>query len=819
MPSCSRLIAFFRRRAVVLTIFCVTTLFFLPVVLDAKLPLSANFLVSFFNPWSQEKFTGWDQGIPYKPVGIDDLRIFYPQRLFTQAVLNTGQLPFWNPYSFSGNYHIGLSETAVFYPPFLIFFIFPQAFSWLIMQIFLPVIGFAGMYYFLRFHLTRPYALFGGIVFGFSGIVLVRMVEGLSVGHTLIWLPYALWGVDGYFKEKKIRFLFLLTGSMVLSVLAGWFQFSFYLICYSFLYVAWRLITSREKKLLLNYLILIPFALVPLLTLFHILPALDTLFASPRTNSSIENLQAHLLPLSHVFTLFYPDYWGNPATLSFFGPSEYKESIVYIGVIPALLALFSLIHILKHRTTIVFFAMTGLIAFLLGNDGIVGRWFVELELPMISSFLPDRTMYIVSFALCVLSAYGMKAFIEEKKNRWLGAVMVSFIMIMILILAHRLIIPYLPINIRVEQFLLYWFEPINAYFDGRPGIFVDPLKAIVQAKNVIIGDVLIAIFFIVLIGRRMIGRKGAIALLFIATIAGQLYFAYKYIPFSYVKFIFPAHPVFSYLQKEAGNNRFITAGDGYIPSNLSLPYKIYSPDGVSSMYPLRYGEFISYAIHGGETHNVPRIESRIEVNASQLLMGENAYVERFMQIDGVKYVVVLVKDVPEKINSKFKKVWTNENWVIFEYRNVAARAFWTNKYEVVEDKRLLSRLFDRTLEKNEVLLEKEPKIPRLSSGSGMVRIVDYTPNKIVIETASDSDGLVYLSDNFTPNFIAYVDDEKVELLRANFTFRAVSVRKGDHRIVFQYHDKGFDQGVLVAVLTLITSIGGFIWLSRKNVGF
>lgn len=814
----SRLITFLTQRVVLISILFVLLLFFLPVVSEGKVPFSANFLVSFYNPWAQDKFPGWEQGVPYKPVGIDDLRIFYPQRFFTQSVLKAGELPFWNPYSFSGNYHIGLSETAVFYPLFFIFSVLPQSLSWSFLQLLLPVIGFIGMYNFLRYYLPRRYAVFGGIVFGFSGIVLVRMVEGLSVGHTLIWLPYALWGIEGFLKEKKIRYLALLTGAMVLSVLAGWFQFAFYLIFYSALYALWQVVANRKKQLALNLLVFIPFGLVPLLTLFHILPAIDTLLVSPRSDASLVDLQKHLLPLSHIFTLFYSDYWGNPATLSFFGKSEYKESIIFIGVIPTLLAFFSFIHLIKYKV-VIFFVLSAIAAFLLGTENIVSKEFLQLGIPLVSSFLPDRTMYLVSVSLSILSAFGLRAFIDEKKGRNIFTVCILLTVLALVIFSHRLIIPYLPVGKSIQEFLIYWFEPINAYFDGRPGVFLDPMRASVQAKNVILGNLFIVLFFLTFLIKKYIRSNGILAIFFIATIIGQLYFGYKYIPFSFTQFIFPTHPVFSYLQKEAGFNRFITTGSGYIPSNLSLPYKIYSPDGVSSMYPRRYGELVTYALHNGSRHETPRIESRIETDARELLTGKNGYLERFMQIDGVKYVVVLTRDVPEQIDESYSKVWNDKSWQIFTYNDATARVLWTSKYEVLEDRQLLRRLFDPSLPKQTVLLEKNPDIPASLSGIGTVEVVSYSPNKMIITSNSSSDGLVYISDNYTHNVKAFVDKREVELLRANYTFRAVPVNKGSHQIILEYQDQGFSLGLLVAGSTVILSFGGVMLLRRKKIYF
>ena len=148
---------FWKKYFLVILLVTLLLVFFKPLFFDNKTLVSSNFLVAFYNPWAPEKFPEWPQGVPYKPVGSDDLRIFYPQRAFTQEMLSMFQLPFWNPYSFSGNYHLGLSETAVFYPLFFIFSFIPQQTGWVILMIMQPVLAFVGMYLFLRlYHLILP---------------------------------------------------------------------------------------------------------------------------------------------------------------------------------------------------------------------------------------------------------------------------------------------------------------------------------------------------------------------------------------------------------------------------------------------------------------------------------------------------------------------------------------------------------------------------------------------------------------------------------------------------------------------------------------
>ena len=154
-----------------------TFVIFRPVFLENKIPFNSNLLASFFNPWAQEKFPGWEVGIPNKPVGKDDIWIFYPQRAFTNSLLKNGEIPFWNPYSFSGNYHLGLSETAVFYPLNFLFLLFSQIDVWTFLILIEPIIIGLGMYLFLkRIVRDERSAVLGALAFAFSGIVIVPSI-------------------------------------------------------------------------------------------------------------------------------------------------------------------------------------------------------------------------------------------------------------------------------------------------------------------------------------------------------------------------------------------------------------------------------------------------------------------------------------------------------------------------------------------------------------------------------------------------------------------------------------------------------------------
>lgn len=796
---------------------------FLPIFKSGQIPFSSNLLASFFNPWAQEKFPGWIQGIPNKPLGIDDLRIFYPQRSYTINMLKSFQIPYWNPYNFSGNYHAGLSETAVFYPLFLLFLLIPQLLAWIFLQVIEPFIAAFGMYLFLRILVkSNIAATFGAIVFGFSGVVIVRMVEGLSVGHTLIWLPLAFFGLLAFSQTKKIRFIFISTVALCFSLLAGWFQYTFYIVLLSFIFAIFIFIFNRRKS---SFLLFLPFVLLPLLTLIHIIPSYEMLQVSTRSATTTQELlNLHLMPWYHLLTFLSPDFWGNPGTYNFFGKSEYKESILYIGVIPFILSFFSLAYLKKKEVW--FFVGISILGMVLGIDTFITRNFLSLPLPIISSFLPNRIFIISVFGLSVLSSYGFLYLYSIKKiSRKILVLTISAIgIIYIIVNGYVLARINTPSFIAKSAILTTIYSQIISFFKffGPLDFTSNAYQLSIFTKNLILPDIMLVLFIILLFLRKIYKKRIFVVGVFALTIFCQIYFAQKYIPWSYPQFVFPSNPVFSYLRQHQDINRFISLGQGYIPSDIPLFFGLYSPDGVGSMYIDRYGELVTYAENQGKITKIPRIEIRINPSTESLFSGNNFYLSRFLQIDGIKYLVKLRNETndPEGLKTsgtvKFPLVWQNNTWQIFENKNVLPRFFWTNKYVVKTSRTaILKTIFNPEIDPRQVVLEKFPSLNIVSKSEGSVTLVLYSPQKIILKTFSTGNGLIFISDEYSPNFVVTIDGRLSELLRADYVFRAIPVMKGNHTIVISYQDNKEMLAFIISGISCFGVIVG-IWYAKKK---
>jgi hypothetical protein len=89
---------------------------------------------------------------------------------------------------------------------------------------------------------------------------------------------------------------------------------------------------------------------------------------------------------------------------------------------------------------------------------------------------------------------------------------------------------------------------------------------------------------------------------------------------------------------------------------------------------------------------------------------------------------------------------------------------------------------------------------------GVVRLVEFRPDRVLLEAELSHPGFVVLVDAFAPGWRATVDEAAAATLRANAIFRAVPVPRGRHRIELSYRPPSVVAGLsisAVAVLALL----------------
>ena len=790
------------------------------VIFDGKILFPSNFLAQVYSPWRTEKFSGWEAGIPHKPIGDDQIRIFHPERTFANEMLAKKTIPLWNPYIFAGTPFLADFQSAIFYPLNILYFFLPQIYAWGILLFIQPIMAASFMYLFLsHFHLKKPAIWFGTISFGFSGFMLVWSQENAVVAQSTLWLPLVLFGIEGYLNTKKNLYYLVAIIALTCSFLAGFFQITFYIFAFSFFYSIFRI---KTLSLPLTYLIkTIGIYIFPLcLSAIQLLPSVEAFLESPRSTSSAWYLfERYLLPVTHVFNAFVPDIFGNPGAYNFFGRGFYRETILYAGLVPFFFAIYASFK-RKINPIIGFFTAAAFFSFFLTLDLPFTRWFFQLPLPLLPTFLPSRILIITAFSIATLSAFGLSMLMEQKgrKDSRLILRILSFFYISLFLIA---LYGFLLLKYGNTPF----FQQLNDYIIVR-GSSPTRTSILVLLKNIILPFIMLSFLFVFLRFKKI--SNLSILGIIILTLVGQFYFLNKYLVIGERQFLYPKNPVISFLQSRNSLDRFLTLREP-MEENISTYAQIYSVEGTNPVFPRRYGELLFSLKNDGKiTKNIPRVEARL----SELEDKENPFEDkrriRLLSLLGIKYILYFDDHNPKNSNANkypsnlFRPIWQHNNWYGLEYSNAFPRVFLANKIFVETDpQKNLDLIFDPKIELlNTVIIEENPiefnktsKFinPPKSSSDSSAYIISYEPQEIIIQTKSNIEQMLFLSDNYYPGWKAYVDNKETKIYRSNYTFRSVFVPKGDHRIKFIYDPLSFKVGFIISLVSAVLLLIIFVF--------
>jgi hypothetical protein len=86
-------------------------------------------------------------------------------------------------------------------------------------------------------------------------------------------------------------------------------------------------------------------------------------------------------------------------------------------------------------------------------------------------------------------------------------------------------------------------------------------------------------------------------------------------------------------------------------------------------------------------------------------------------------------------------------------------------------------------------------------------IVEYTPERVVVEARAPAPALLVLTDSHYPGWRVRVDGRQRRILLANGMYRAVAIDAGEHRVVFDYRPASFRAGVALSLVSLAILVG------------
>lgn len=740
---------FFLRNIALFFLVGLWVIFTSPYFVQGKVPYASTYQGNFFPPWSHyEQFWG-----PVKNNAMPDVHgQIYPWKRLTIDTWRSGEIPFWNPYSFSGNPHLANFQSAVFSPFNLLFFIFPFIDAWSILILVQPLLAGLFMYLFAReIGVSRVGSLISSVAFMLCGFVVVWMAYG-TLSYAILYLPLALFAVERYYRGGGFKPLLLLTLTVPLSLFSGHFQISFYFLGVLIFYIIFQAFIKRRVRRTAYLLISIVFGL--LIATPQLIPSISLYLNSVRS----ELFQVgEAIPFQYLITVVAPDFFGNPVTRNdWFG--HYAEWASFIGIWPLFLAIYAMARLRSWK--VAFFLILGLSSVMLAVNSPLSSLLVSLKLPVLSTSALSRIIVLFSFSFAVLAGFGLDQLREDlKKNKARKAFLLLLISVAVFFVILWLIILF-----------------------GR--IYPDQWL-IVAKRNFVLPSLLLlagALAILTAIKQRFILPFIPYVLLLII-LFDSLRFAQKWMPFDPRNLVYQDVVVIDVIKRETkGVDRVF----GNLGAEVGVYYGIPLVEGYDPLYIGKYGNFLRSASNG-ELVKAERSVAKIDRRGT--------YTDRALDLLGVSLVYQPIADTNQgwaypvwNKEDRYSLIYKDDKFELYKNNMAMPRVALFYDYEVIKDDKVtLKRFYSENFDFRKRLILEEKINTDITEGTGSARIVMYAPNKIKIEVNTSSFAFLFLSDNYYPGWRVKVNGKEEKIYRADYTFRAVFVPAGESVIEFSYN--------------------------------
>lgn len=160
-------------------------------------------------------------------IGGDTYTYFFPQKAYFAETIRAGDVPLWNNRIGNGYPQVAESQTGVFYPFHLL--LFPlldlnTAYSANLITHY--ILAFIFTWLFARRLGCAPLgAALAALVYTYGWFPSRICLEWSIIGGT--WLPLALWCTESFFETRHWRYLFALTATLAVQMLAGHYTLAF----------------------------------------------------------------------------------------------------------------------------------------------------------------------------------------------------------------------------------------------------------------------------------------------------------------------------------------------------------------------------------------------------------------------------------------------------------------------------------------------------------------------------------------------------------------------------------------------------------------
>ncbi|MBI3955716.1 hypothetical protein HY339_00515, partial [Candidatus Gottesmanbacteria bacterium] len=536
-------------------------------------------------------------------------------------------------------------------------------------------------------------------------------------------------------RESIFWWSILFIASMTFQLFAGHAQISLYFMIVVLAYAVFRKALGMRLILLLG--------LVVLITSVQWLPLWAWLQESGRIMGTDWQKEGWFLPWMHLVQFVAPDFFGNPTTLNYWGQWNYGEFVGYVGVLPLLFAVSAVISTrqLAERNLAIWIAILGTALLFALPTPLAYLPFV-LKIPILSSLQPTRLLFIVDFALAVLTAYGSHEFLQNLKvRRWM-----------------------LSMSLIGAALVILWGVSVTGSLP-------------VSTRNLVLPTVLFVVAVPLLFLHRVTGFRNMVTLSIVGLVAVDLLrFGWKFTPFTPRDYFFPETKVISFLKEQPQPFRMMSVDKRILPPNTASYFGIESIEGYDPIISSRYEELTAAIARGAPDIKPPFGFNRIvtlESLSSPLFPILNA-----------RYILSL-SDLPEVY---LTKVFEEGETRVYEDTRALPRVYVVERVNTASNKQqAILALYDIKDYRTEAVVEGDVSLPPVPMRSDEgVSLASYAAGRLEIEAMVAVPRLVVIADAYNPKWQATIDGIKATIVRTNYAFQGVVVSQGSHRVTLTY---------------------------------
>ena len=753
-------------------------------------------------------------------LGVDSYALSYFARdFYTNSVHEAGRFPLWQPLLFGGMPFVDGMHGDIFYPLSLALFFLDARTMWgwkMVLHVFL-----AGVFTYLwlrQLGLRRGPAVFGGLVF-MMGADLVSLVypggDGKLFVSALAPLMFLL--TDRAARRGRVGDYAFFALGLAAVMLTSHMQLAFFTVWGVSLWFIFRAgqryRADRRGAALAGRLAV--FGLAGVLGVgaaaAQFLPPLDYLrewsHRAGRTlqaegQSAYEYSTTYSLHAEEVVALVVPEFVGdNVATETrnpdrYWGRNAFKINHEYAGLVPLLLLPFLFIR--RRSAEAWFFAGLAALALLYALGASTPLFRLFYLIPGVNLFrAPSIIIFLYGLSVATLGALAVQRLLDDAAERREGpaaprAHWIVAAVFLVLALAQsggmvtNLWQSFVALDGRQAQALNanlghirtgFWiaFAFALAVAVVREAV----LRAWIGAREVILALSVLAAIDLYRIDRPFVRAT---------VLMGR---AQEDVPGT----VFRPDATIEFLQQR------VAAGEVFRTYDLGLILQGAGPSYGNNVLATHGVEQLT-GHHGNEIGRYRQLvggDDGINVAASNL---------KLLDLANVRYVIS-----PQRFEIPgYEEAFTGERAVVYRNTNALPRAYLVGSAEIVADDSAVARLLSPDFDMRNVALLPDPLPAGVGVVAGPVGSVEWVRRDIdgaVLRVDSDRPALLVVSDNYYPAWQATVDGAVTEILRANYTFRALPVPAGRHEVRFEYRTAPLRNAVAASagLLLLLLAVG------------